>query len=139
MSIGCDGVYLLPDRANCRSTLETISADIVDSGGTAMLVGMTPPTETGFEELFDRSAEYATLIADIAMAKSELSLDSAGDVLKQARKFGKVFAGISDTDFFPSEAHKQTEAALWTSPASVDINQLPVRSCSNASGLSWSR
>jgi integrase len=27
----------------------------------------------------------------------------------------------------------------WTSPASVDIFQLPVRSCSNASGLSWSR
>ena len=29
--------------------------------------------------------------------------------------------------------------ARWTSPASVDIFQLPVRSCSNASGLSWSR
>jgi hypothetical protein len=29
--------------------------------------------------------------------------------------------------------------AVWTSPASVDIFQLPVRSCSNASGLSWSR
>jgi hypothetical protein len=27
----------------------------------------------------------------------------------------------------------------WTSPAFVDINQLPVRSCSNADGLSWSR
>jgi uncharacterized protein YdaT len=27
----------------------------------------------------------------------------------------------------------------WTSPAFVDIFQLPVRSCSNASGLSWSR
>ena len=26
----------------------------------------------------------------------------------------------------------------WTSPAFVDINQLPVRSCSNASGLIWS-
>jgi len=31
------------------------------------------------------------------------------------------------------------ELAPWTSPASVDIFQLPVRSCSNASGLSWSR
>lgn len=27
----------------------------------------------------------------------------------------------------------------WTSPGSVDIFQLPFRSCSNASGLSWSR
>ena len=27
----------------------------------------------------------------------------------------------------------------WTSPTFIDKNQLPVRSCSNASGLSWSR
>ena len=27
----------------------------------------------------------------------------------------------------------------WTSPVSVDIFQLPVRSCSNLNGLSWSR
>ena len=33
----------------------------------------------------------------------------------------------------------EVEDALWTSPASLDINQLPVRSCSNAIGLSWSR
>ncbi|NMM12424.1 MAG: hypothetical protein HHJ17_02615 [Rhodoferax sp.] len=30
-------------------------------------------------------------------------------------------------------------AFRWTSPAFVDKFQLPVRSCSNASGLSWSR
>ena len=29
--------------------------------------------------------------------------------------------------------------AVWTSPAFIDKYQLPVRSCSNASGLSWSR
>ena len=31
------------------------------------------------------------------------------------------------------------KAEPWTSPAFVDKFQLPVRSCSNASGLSWSR
>ena len=36
-------------------------------------------------------------------------------------------------------ATPQPDVELWTSPASVDIFQLPVRSCSNASGLSWSR
>ena len=35
---------------------------------------------------------------------------------------------------------KKTKAAKhWTSPGFVDIFQLPFRSCSNASGLSWSR
>ena len=32
-----------------------------------------------------------------------------------------------------------TTASVWSSPGSVDIFQLPFRSCSNASGLSWSR
>lgn len=143
-----DGVYLMPDRQDCRLTLESICADIVDSGGTAMLVGMTPPTETEFKTLFDRSAEYAALIADIAMAKSELSLDKAGDVLKQARKFGKVFAGISDADFFPGEARKQAEAAWreleaaanqWLSPdephaMSCDIQR---RDLKDFKGKTW--
>lgn len=34
---------------------------------------------------------------------------------------------------------QHVEAAAWSSPGSVDIFQLPFRSCSNASGLSWSR
>lgn len=117
-----DGVYLMPDSADCRSTLESISADIVSSGGTALLVGMLPPRGADFEEMFDRGAEYAALMVDIAMAKSELTWDSAGDVLKQARKLGKAFAGISDTDFFPGEARKQAEAALQELEASA--NQL---------------
>ncbi|WP_394755816.1 chromate resistance protein ChrB domain-containing protein [Rhodoferax sp.] len=117
-----DGVYLMPEREACRSTFQAISADIIGSGGTALLVGMLPPTGTDFEELFDRSAEYAALITDITTAKSELSLDSAGDVLKQARKLGKTFAGVSETDFFPGEARKQAEAALHELEATV--NQL---------------
>lgn len=39
----------------------------------------------------------------------------------------------------PTDAIECAENEIWTSPASVDIFQLPVRSCSNASGLSWSR
>ena len=33
----------------------------------------------------------------------------------------------------------QPDGSVWSSPGSVDKFQLPFRSCSNASGLSWSR
>ena len=107
-----DGVYLMPDRDDCRATLDAISSDIVGSGGSALHVGMQPPQGTDFEDLFDRSADYAALLADIRAARADLSLESAAEALKHARKLSKVFDNASGIDFFPGEARKQTEAAL---------------------------
>ncbi|MFC5520026.1 chromate resistance protein ChrB domain-containing protein [Polaromonas jejuensis] len=107
-----DGVYLMPERKECRSTLEAVASDIVSAGGSAMLVGMEPPKEGDFVSLFDRGSDYATLLADIGAARADLTLDSAAEALKQARKLSKAFAGVSDIDFFPGEARKQAEAAL---------------------------
>lgn len=107
-----DGVYLMPEREDCRAALEAVASEIVSAGGSAMLVGMAPPNGTDFAKFFDRSKDYAGLMTDIASAKANLCLNNASDVLKQARKLGKSFAGVSDTDFFPGEARKQAEAAL---------------------------
>jgi GNAT superfamily N-acetyltransferase len=47
---------------------------------------------------------------------------------------------ISLNGYTPAAASRaHHDDSEWTSPAFVDIFQLPVRSCSNASGLSWSR
>lgn len=107
-----DGVYLMPQREDCRATLEAVASDIISAGGSAMLVGMTPPQGEDFVNLFDRCADYAALLADIGAARAELTLDRAAEVLKQARKLDKAFAGVSGIDFFPGEARKQTDAAL---------------------------
>lgn len=117
-----DGVYLIPDREDCRASLDAISSNIVGSGGSALLVGIQPPQGTDFEDLFDRSADYAALLSDIGSARADLSLESAAEALKQARKLSKAFASASDIDFFPGEARKQTEAALRELEASA--NQL---------------
>lgn len=107
-----DGVYLMPERSDCRATLETVAADIVSAGGSALLVGMAPPEGTDFASLFDRSEDYAALLADIASARAELSLSNAAEILKQARKLSKSFLGITGIDFFPGEARRQAEAVL---------------------------
>ena len=107
-----DGVYLMPERESCRATLEGLAADVMSTGGSALVMGVEPPKDTAFEDLFDRREDYAALLSDIAKARNDLSLDAAPDALKQTRKLRKTFAGVSDTDFFPGEARRQAEAAL---------------------------
>lgn len=107
-----DGVYLMPDREACRKTLAAIAADVTTSGGTAMIIGVAPPTDMTFEGLFDRSADYAELLNEISQVRAVLSLDTAADAIKQARKQHKAFSAVLETDFFPGEARKQAEAAL---------------------------
>ncbi len=70
------------------------------------------PESESFVTLFERSEEYASLLADISKLGSELAMDSAPDQLKQARKLRKAFTNLAVIDFFPGEAQQQTEAAL---------------------------
>lgn len=114
-----DGVYLLPDRSPCHGVLESLAGDIMSAGGSALLVGVTPPEDARFEDLFDRSADYAALASDLATVRDELSSTNAADGLRRTRKLSKTFAAISSTDFFPGEARRQVQAALGELEASA--------------------
>ncbi len=107
-----DGVYLLPNRVACRSVLGTVAVQILSAGGTALILDVEPPEGAAFDTLFDRSEDYAELLADIARARDNLSADTASEIIKQTRKLRKAFTGISDIDHFPGEARRQSEAAL---------------------------
>lgn len=114
-----DGVYLMPERKSCRTTFEGLAADVISTGGSALVMGVEPPKDTSFEDLFDRREDYAALLSDIAKARDGISLENAPDALKQVRKLRKTFLAISDTDFFPGEARRQAEAALQELEASA--------------------
>lgn len=107
-----DGVYLMPEREDCRGTLDIVAADIRAAEGTALLVRLEEPGDTNFVALFDRSAEFATLLGDVVAARNGLGPDTANDALKQARKLRKAFANLAAIDFFPGEARKQADEAL---------------------------
>ena len=63
--------------------------------------------------LFDRSADYAELMKSIEPIQAALSPDTAMDALKQLRKFRKVYAQLSDIDFFPGRpGARQTPLCL---------------------------
>jgi hypothetical protein len=107
-----DGVYLMPERDDCRTTLDTVAADVRAAEGTALVVRLEGPSDGNFVTLFDRSADFASLLDDIATAREALSPDTANEALKQARKLRKAFTSLAAIDFFPGEAQKQANEAL---------------------------
>jgi len=107
-----DGVYLMPERDSCRSTLDAVAADILSAAGTALVLRLEEPEGADFAKLFDRSEDYAALLAEIAAVREGLDPDSAADAVKQARKLRKAYTGLSAIDFFPGESRKQAEVAV---------------------------
>jgi len=107
-----DGVYLLPQREACRSLLQAVAGDVQAAGGSAHLLKVSADDGSDHAALFDRGDDYAALLAEITLAREALSADLALDTLKQSRKLRKAFASLSEIDFFPGEALRQTEAAL---------------------------
>lgn len=107
-----DGVYLMPEREDCQNTLDAVAADVRVAAGTALVVRLEEPGDGNFVALFDRSADFANLLGDIATARDGLNPDTANETLKQARKLRKAFANLAAIDFFPGEARKQADEAL---------------------------
>lgn len=107
-----DGVYLLPEREGFRATLEAVAADVVAGGGMAYVLRTEVPAEANFTKLFDRSAEFAALLADVCTAREALTAETVQGTSKLARKLRKSFAGLAEIDFFPDEAQRQTDSAL---------------------------
>ena len=107
-----DGVYLMPEREDCQNTLDSVAADVRAAEGTALVVRLEEPTDANFVALFDRSADFASLLGDIATARERLSPDTANEALKQARKLRKAVGNLAAIDFFPGEAQKQADEAL---------------------------
>lgn len=107
-----DGVYLLPDRPGCSETFSGIAADVLAAQGSAMVLRVEEPASGGFVELFDRTADYSTLLSEVVRAQEALLPDSVQDTVKQVRRLRKQFVGLSDIDFFPGPAQAQVDSVL---------------------------
>jgi hypothetical protein len=102
----------MPEREDCRNTLNSVAADVRAAAGTALVVRLEEPTGANFVALFDRSPEFTALLNDTTAARNALTPDTANETLKQARKLRKAFNNLAAIDFFPGEAQKQADEAL---------------------------
>lgn len=110
-ALGCatlrDGVYLLPASDGHAAALTQIADDVKSVEGSAelfVLDGRDDIQRAGLAALFDRSADYAQLLAAIATTQT-------GDT-KALRALRRELAALTAIDFFPGEARRQAEAAL---------------------------
>src|SRR5215813_12329846 len=70
-----DGVYLLPHRESLRQALAAQVQGVQTLGGAAYVLAVAPVTVTDahFQALFERSTEYATLLATLAHLRTTLA------------------------------------------------------------------
>lgn len=119
-ALGCgvlrDGVYVLPYRPQFRQTLQLQAEDVVAGGGSAHILALDSENQdqqTVFENLFDRSADYAKLVDDIRQTHDlNFQPEDMAKLQKQIHRLRKEFEAIALQDFFPGAARDQAAVAL---------------------------
>src|SRR5262245_43548623 len=99
-----DGVYVLPKSAPGGKVLRAMESEITSAGGSAMVVELAPKQGElpRMRRLFDRSADYDTLVRQISAADSPRALP----------RLERSFAALAAIDFFPGAAKRQAAEAL---------------------------
>lgn len=119
-ALGCgvlrDGVYLLPQRADFRKTLQLQTEDVIAGGGSAHVLTLDSENQTQqkvFEALFERSSDYEILIEDIRQV-SQLNFlpEDTVKMQKHINRLRKEFEAITRVDFFPGAAREQALCTL---------------------------
>jgi hypothetical protein len=116
-----DGVYLLPYRKTLQQALEEQVQVVQTLGGTAYLLAVEPLTGTDahFRTLFDRSEEYATLLATIAHLRATLAETTEAPARRLLQQVRREHAALAAIDYFSGPAQAQSAQALAEAEAAV--------------------
>jgi hypothetical protein len=110
-----DGVYLLPDRAECVRLFEGLAQEVRQADGEATLLGFDArdaEQRQQFEALFDRSAEYRDLEQDLRRQSRELRRAAEVPGRRALRLLGQRLAALRRIDFFSDERTAAIAVAL---------------------------
>ena len=117
-AMGCgvlrDGVYLLPEADGHRRAFEETVDAIVESGGSAHLIGTgarDADQEACFRKLFDRADAHAAFAASLVDARKSLSESTVSGIQRLQRRLQREFESLQAIDFFPDEASTRAQAA----------------------------
>jgi hypothetical protein len=112
-----DGVYLLPDRADCAQVFAELASAVRVADGEATVLEFTArdaEQQEQFAALFDRSAEFKAFEADLAQQRR--ALRSATEVLgrRNLRALAQRLDALRGIDYFDSDRGAKAAAALET-------------------------
>jgi hypothetical protein len=118
-----DGVWLLPQRAELEPLLAAQVREADAAGGQAWLLRVADSAEHEgqFIALFDRSADYAGLNAELAELAGQTDDAQLRRGLRQARKH---LDGVIGIDYFPNPARAETERRLQGMEAELRQRQM---------------
>jgi hypothetical protein len=154
-ALGCislrDGAYLLVDQDSHDEALIDLANQTNIEGGQAWVVDVTPRSAAdndAFQALFDRSSEYAEIVAAFTQARKALPSQTPAEITKTLKRLRKERDGILRIDFFPNQASLNAQAA-WAdfeeaanallSPGEPQPQERPIPSLSRADyqGRTW--
>lgn len=131
-ALGCfalrDGVYLLPTQAEQASQLQALADEALEEGGQAWLLQVHArdmAEQTTFQALFDRAADYAPWLEELAQARQTLSSLSTAELLRLQRKQARAYEAIRKIDFFPGETSIRAEAQWRDFANAIEAVQSP--------------
>ncbi|HEY2561877.1 MAG TPA: chromate resistance protein ChrB domain-containing protein [Caldimonas sp.] len=117
-ALGCvalrDGAYLLPSGPGRAEALRELGDECMREGGSGWLMTVAPDTpddDIAYRQLFDRSEQYAELRKSWKSENRGLRSLSMTELTRLKRRLEKEFEALRSSDFFPSEASVEAEAA----------------------------
>jgi hypothetical protein len=125
-ALGCgvlrDGVYLLPSSSTQEQALQEWAVEIIGAGGSAHVLQLVSADErqtTAFEGLFDRTADYGELLAEIQRFQAEYSALEAPALARALKALQRSYEDIVAIDYFPGAAREQAAQALARAEAAA--------------------
>ena len=123
-----DGVYLLPERADCAAAFARLAASVQEAQGSASVLSVVArdaAQQAAFTALFDRRGDYAALAAELARARRPLRKAAEPAARKTLRALAQRLDALRAIDFFPSVAAETTAAAFDALRAEVETRRSP--------------
>jgi len=117
-SLGCaalrDGAWLLPGTVATRQGIEALADETRAAGGTAWVLRLDAEDaqSAAFRGMFDRSSEYADLLAD--MAHFDPLAENVTTANKTLKALRRRYETLVEQDYFPGADKLETEARLLT-------------------------
>ena len=112
-----DGVYVFPLEGRHGSVLDGVETQIKAAGGFAMTVELnlkTPEQLAHVRKLFDRSNEYAALVASTTAALARLKRLGKRKTETLVQRLRRSFDEIAEIDYYPGQAQLQAKDAVST-------------------------
>lgn len=122
-SLGCaalrDGAWLLPETVTTRSELEALADETRAAGGTAWVLRLDAEDaqSAAFRGMFDRSPEYADLLAD--MAHFDPLAENVTTANKTLKALRRRYETLVEQDYFPGAGKLEAEVRLLTLEATL--------------------